>query len=116
MTRLLRIELRRSAALVLMPVIAVLWLIWPIGPQLIPIALWNHRSTTIQSMVLALGPFAAGAGAWTAYREHRRGALDLLATTARSAATRGLAALAASAFWAALGYVAPAVVILVITG
>lgn len=114
MTRLLRIELRRNAALVL-PVIAALWLVWPIGPNLIPIALWSDRSTNIQNTVIALGPFAAGAGAWTAYREHRHGAGDLLATTPRAAVVRGLAALAASALWAALGYVAAATVILVIT-
>jgi hypothetical protein len=115
MTRLLRIELRRNASLVLLPVIAVLWLIWPIGPHLTQIALWGSRSMDIQGTVIALGPFAAGAGAWTAYREHRHGACDLLATTPRAAATRGLTTLAASAVWAALGYVAPAVVILVIT-
>jgi hypothetical protein len=96
-------------------VITALWLIWPIGPHLTPIALWSDRSTDIQSTVIALGPFAAGAGAWTAYREHRHGAGDLLATTPRAAATRGLVALAASTLWAALGYVVGAVVILVIT-
>lgn len=115
MTRLLRIELRRNASLVLLPVFTVLWLVWPIGPHLVPIALWGERSTLIQSMVIGLGPFAAGAGAWTAYREHRYGAVDLLATTPRAAATRGLAALAASTLWAVLGYLAAAVVILVIT-
>lgn len=114
MTRLLRIELRRNASLV-MPVVAALWLIWPVGPWLVPIALWSDRSTDIQTTAVALGPFAAGVAAWTAYREHRHGAIDLLATTPRSAATRGLIALAASAFLAALGYLAGAVVIVVIT-
>jgi hypothetical protein len=114
MTRLLRIELRRNTSFVL-PVIAVVWLIWPIGPYLIPIALWSDRSTNIQGAVYALGPFAAGAAAWTAYREHRHGAGDLLATTPRAAVTRGLTALAASALWATLGYVATAAVIMVIT-
>lgn len=114
MTRLLRIELRRNASFVL-PVITALWLIWPIGQYLVPIALWNHRSTTIQGTVIALGPFAAGAAAWTAYREHRHRAGDLLATTPRPAAVRCLTALAASALWAALGYLAGAAVILVIT-
>ena len=115
MTRLLRIELRRNATLVLLPVIAVAWLIWPISPHLVPIALWGDRSNDIQNTAIALGPFAAGAAAWTAYRENRYGAGDLLATTPRAAATRGLAALTASALWSTLGSVAAAVVILVIT-
>ena len=63
MTRLLRIELRRNASLVLLPVVAVLWLVSPISRHLAPIALWTDRSTDIQSTVVALGPFAAGVAA-----------------------------------------------------
>jgi len=115
MTRLLRIELRRNASVALLPVVALLWLVSPITRHLAPIALWTDRSADIQSSILALAPFTAGVGAWTAYRERRRGAVDLLATTPRNAAARCLTALAATVLWAVLGYVAGAVAMLAIT-
>ncbi len=115
MIRLLRIELRRNAALAMVPVYAALWLASPIARHLAPIALWPDRSTDIQSTVFALCPVTAGVAAWTADREHRRRATDLLATTSRSAVGRCLAALGATACWAALGYLIGAVVMVAIT-
>lgn len=115
MTRLLRIELRRNTSFVLLPVVALLWLVSPIARHLEPIALWPDRSVDIQSTALALCPFTAGIGAWTAGRETRRGAVDLLGTTPRTASTRCLVALAATALWAVLGYVVGTILMLVIT-
>lgn len=115
MTRLLRIELRHNTLLVLLPVFALLWLSSPIARHLRPMALWPDRSADIQSSLQALCPFTAGVAAWTAYRERRRGVADLLATTPLDPGRRTLAALAATAIWAVVGYLAGATVMLVVT-
>jgi hypothetical protein len=113
--RLLRIELRHNTLLLLLPVVALLWLSSPIARHLQPMALWPDRSADIQSALQALCPFTAGVAAWTAYRERRRGATDLLTTTPRNAGQRALTALAATTIWAVVGYLAGAAVMLVVT-
>lgn len=115
MIRLLRIELRRNALLILLPVVGLLWLASPIARHLYPIALWPDRSTDVQSALQALAPFSAGIAAWVAYRERRRGMADLLAATPFDPGRRALAALVATAVWAVLGYLAGMTVMLVIT-
>jgi hypothetical protein len=113
--RLLRVELRRNALLVVLPVVALLWLASPIARHLYPIALWPDRSTDIQSALQGLCPFTAGVAAWMAHRERRRDMTDLLATTPFNPALRGLAVLVATTAWAVLGYLAGAAVLLMIT-
>jgi hypothetical protein len=115
MIRLVRIELRRNTAVMLLPVVALLWLASPIARHLAPIALWTDRSTDIQSGALAVGPFAAGVAAWMASREHRRGTTELAGTTPLDPGLRAAAMLVATTLWAVLGYVAGGTALLVIT-
>jgi hypothetical protein len=108
MTRLLRIETRRNALLPLLPVMAVLLWLSPIGQHLQPVALWTDRSTDLQSAIQFIGPFTAAAAAWMASREQRRGMSDLLASTPHSPWRRWSATWAATcaiamAFYACFG-------------
>lgn len=118
MTRLWGIELRRNALPVLpvfMPImVLVLWLS-PISRNLTPVALWPDRSTDLQSAVQGLGPFVAGAAAWTASRDHRRDLTELLRSTPGSPFRRAVVTWAATTAWAVLAYLATAVTIFAIT-
>jgi hypothetical protein len=64
MSRLLRIEARCSVLLPMLPLMAMLLAASPIARYLTPVALWSDRSTDLQSVVQAIGPFTAGATAW----------------------------------------------------
>jgi hypothetical protein len=110
MTGLLRIEIRRNALLPLLPVMAVLLWLSPIGRHLQPVALWTDRSTDLQSAIQFIGPFTAAVAAWMASREHRHAMTGLLASTPRSPWERWAVAWAATwgvavAFYACLGVV-----------
>jgi hypothetical protein len=100
--RLLRLEVRRSPAWILLPLLAaLLWIASPYGRSLkAPVVLWSSRSLALQGSLQVIGPFAAGIAAWAASREARRNLTDLLTSTARSRWSRRLAALAATASWA----------------
>ncbi len=113
--RLLRIELRRNALLPLLPLMALLLWQSPIGRHLQPVALWTDRSSDLQSALQALGPFAAGAAAWMASREARRGLCDLLGTTPASAWHRGLTTWTATTCWAVLFYLLAGGVLFAVT-
>lgn len=118
MIRLVRIELRRNALPVLpvfLPImVLVLWLS-PISRHLTPVALWPERSTDLQSAIQGLGPFVAGAAAWTASREHRSDLTDLLRSTPGNPFRRAVLTWAATTGWAVLAYLATAVTIFAIT-
>jgi hypothetical protein len=106
MNGLLRIEARRNALPPLLPLLAlVLWLT-PIGQHLQPVALWPDRSTDIQSSIQLTGPFTAAAAAWMASRERRRAMTDLLDSTALTRWRRWTATWAATCGWAWLFYAA----------
>jgi hypothetical protein len=107
-TRILRIELRRSAAagtaLVLLLIGAALLYAdpqrWAAGWMPLAIA---QRETLVLTMPLALA-----AGAWQARREHRSHVAELIASTARPRAQRVTPILAAFAIAVAAGYLAVA--------
>ncbi len=102
--RLIRIEAKRSPAIWLVPVIiAVSW--WLLSFQSWVDFLWRSTNELLQvSTVSFAAPAMAGAAAWVAGRDRRRGVEDLLATTPRSVTRRQLALWAATSFWGLLAY------------
>lgn len=115
MTGLLRIEARRNPAPLVLPLLALLLWITPLGQDLSPVALWLDRSVDVEGSIQLVGPFAAAVAAWTASREHRRSMDDLLASTPRNPYLRTLAAWLVSLGWMAAFYVVLATVFLSIT-
>ncbi|MCW2879620.1 MAG: hypothetical protein JWQ95_3720 [Sphaerisporangium sp.] len=113
--RLLGIEVRRNAVPPLLPVLALLTWMSPIGRHLVPVALWPDRSTDLQSLIMGVGPAVAGAAAWMASREHRRGMADLLASTPTNRWVRAMVTWGATTAWAALFYATAGAVVFAIT-
>jgi hypothetical protein len=114
--RLLRIELRRSAMLWLLPLAAALYYYQAYRRALALPPVWGLRAMTLQND--ALLDFAlpvAGGAAWVGARESRRHLADLLAGTARSRWARQLAAWTAVTCWALAGYLACTGVVYAIT-
>lgn len=107
MSRLLRLELRRSAMLWMLPVLAALfWLLTYRRSMALP-PMWNVRAMTMQVTAVAVFiPTVVGAAAWTASRDARRGVTDLLTGTARSRWARQLATWAATTGWATAAFLA----------
>jgi hypothetical protein len=103
--RLLRLELRRSAMLWMLPVVAALfWFITYRKTMGMP-PLWNVRVLSMQgTSVLVFASPVAGAAAWIGSREGRRGLGDLVAGTPRPRWGRQLAAWAAATCWAMVAY------------
>jgi hypothetical protein len=103
--RLLRLELRRSAMLWMLPVVAALfWLITYRKTMAMP-PLWNVRVLSMQgTSVLVFASPVVGAAAWAGSREGRRGLGDLVAGTPRPRWSRPLAAWAATTCWAMVAY------------
>lgn len=105
--RLFTIELRRSPALLAIPVLLGLaWLSWYIFEQEngIQSGIWPTASEHIGLTIVFLAPAAGGLAAWAAGRERRSGLGDLLQTTPRPAAVRQLNLLAGTASWILLTY------------
>ena len=114
--RALRLEIRHSPVVWVLPVLAVLFYFnayrkaagypptWAVGASVI-----TGPNLVFFSVV------AAGIAAWVATRESRRKTGDLLATTARAAWARQATVLAATAFWMVLAYLAGVAVIYVQT-
>jgi hypothetical protein len=114
--RILRMEIRHSAFVWCLPLLALLFFYDPFRTAAGYPALWPLRSTVVLNkfwpdMVI----FAAGFAAWAGSREGRRNAGDLLATTARPAWTRQLCSLAGTAFWAVAAFLAGVTVLYVTT-
>jgi hypothetical protein len=76
---------------------------------------WLDRSADIEGSIQLIGPFAAGAAAWIASREHHRSMGDLLASTPRNPWARTTAAWLISLGWLAGFYVAMCTVFLAVT-
>lgn len=114
-TSLLRIELRRSTVLLLLPVLAALAVLSPAWRHLSALALWPARSIDAQTALQGVGPLFAGIAAWIAGRERRHGMEDLLATTPRSPWARLLAAWVATTLWGVALYLVIVAVILGVT-
>jgi hypothetical protein len=104
--RLLRLELRRSTMLPLLPLLAVLLAFTELRNDLGHPPLWAVRSIDVQHQLELTGGIVAGVAAWTAGRDRRRGLTDLVTVTARPRWARQLASWAAVASWALVFYAA----------
>jgi hypothetical protein len=114
--RLLRIELRRSAMLWLLPLAAALYYYQAYRRALALPPVWGFRAMTLQNdALLDFAMPVAGGAAWVGARESRRHLADLLAGTARSRWARQLAAWTAVTCWALAGYLACTGVVYAIT-
>jgi hypothetical protein len=112
--RVLRMEIRHSAFMWVIPLLAILFIYDPYRTATSYAALWPLRSTVVLNKFWPdIVVFAAGFSAWSGTREGRRNVSDLLATTARPAWTRQLCALAGTAFWVVATFLAGTVVLYV---
>ena len=105
LARVVLLELRRSPVPLMLPLVAALFWFDGIrtGTGLPPV--WTQRASILTNHVLPdVGPISAGAAAWIAGREHRRGMADLLAATARPRWLRQVAAWAAALAWTMAAY------------
>jgi len=110
MSRILRIELRRSAAIgaVLILVLAGAVLLYAAPKRWAPG--WMSLAMIQREYLVLLWPLALAAGAWQARREHRSNVAELFASTARPRAQRMVPALGAMGVAAACAYLAVAAV------
>jgi hypothetical protein len=83
--RLLRLELRRSAMLWMLPIVGVLFWLGIYRRAMDAAPLWSFRIMRLERdyALQAFGPFVAGAAAWMGSREGRRGTIELVNVTAR---------------------------------
>jgi hypothetical protein len=114
--RVLRTEIRHSAFVWCLPLLAVLFIYDPYRTAVGYPALWPLRSTVVLNKFWPdMVVFAAGFSAWAGSREGRRDVGDLLAATARPAWTRQLCSLAGTAFWVVAAFLAGVIVLYVRT-
>jgi hypothetical protein len=114
--RVLRMEIRHSAFLWVIPLIAILFFYDPYRTASGYPDLWSIRSTVVLNKFWPdIVIFAAGFAAWSGTREGRRNVTDLLATTARPAWARQLCSLAGTAFWVLAAFLAGTAVLYVTT-
>jgi hypothetical protein len=103
--RLLRLELRRSAMLWMLPAVGVLFWYNAFRESMAEPAMWNLRAMTMQhGVLLDFAPPVVGAAAWMGSREGRRQMADLIGTVPRPRWTAQLATWAAVTCWALVGY------------
>jgi hypothetical protein len=112
---MLRLELRRSTMLTMLPLLAVLLAFTELRNDLSHPPLWAVRSVDLQIQVELTGGIVAAVAAWVAARDGRRHLTDLMATTSRPRWARQLAAWAAVATWALVFYAACVAVVFVAT-
>lgn len=113
--RLLRLELRRSSMLWMLPLLAVLLSFTEFRNWFSQAPLWVLRSTDMQDLMEPTGAIVAGVAAWMAARDARRNVADLVATTARPRWARQLVTWAAVTAWAVLFYAACMAVVFGVT-
>ena len=103
--RLLRLELRRSPMLWMLPLaVALFWYDAYRSSMAMP-PMWDLRAMTMQRAALVnFLPAVVGAAGWAGSRDGRRRIADLVAVTARPRWTRQLAAWAAVTCWAMVAY------------
>jgi hypothetical protein len=93
-------EVRHSAFVWAIPLLAVLFIYDPFRTAAVYPDLWSLRGSVVLNKFWPdCVPFAAGFSAWAGSREGRRNVADLLATTARPAWTRQLCSLAGTFAW-----------------
>ncbi len=113
--RLLRLELRRSTMLLVLPLLAALLAVTELRNDLGHPPLWAVRSIDVQRQLELTGGIVAGVAAWTAGRDRRRQLTDLVTVAARPRWASQLASWAAVAIWALLFYAACVVVVFAAT-
>ena len=114
--RALRLEIKHSTVVWVLPVLAALFYVNAYRTAAGYPPTWTVRASVITGANLAFfSVIAVGIAAWVATREGRRKTGDLLATTARAAWARQATVLAATAFWMVLAYLAGVAVIYIQT-
>lgn len=106
MTRILSIELRRSAALGSALILFVTGVVLLATDRTIFTTGWIQLAMTQRLYLAVLWPLAMAAGAWQASREHRSKVAELFASTPRPQAHRVLPTLIAMAVAVLSGYLA----------
>jgi hypothetical protein len=110
--RALRLEIKHSAAVWVLPVLAALFYFNAYRTAAGYPPTWTLRASAITGPnLIFFTVIAAGIAAWVATREGRRKTGDLLATTARGAWARQATVLAATVCWMVLAYLAGVAVI-----
>jgi len=105
--RLLRIELRRNAMPLILPLIAALFWFDSYRPSTATPPLYVLRTFWNMGQggtIVDFGPFVAGVAAWMGSRDSRRGVGDLVTATARPRWAAQLTTWAATAIWAVAAY------------
>jgi hypothetical protein len=106
--RLLRLEVRRSAMVWMVPLVAVLFWFdtYRSTMKFAAPPLWSLRIFYLEkgNTLADFVPFVAGLAAWMGSRDGRRGTADLVAVTARPRWAARLAACAAATCWALAAY------------
>jgi hypothetical protein len=105
--RLLRIELRRSPLVLILPLIAALFWFDSYRPSTAQQPLWILRTFWNLGQggtIVDFGPFVAGMAAWIGSRNGRRRTADLVTTMVRPQWTTQLATWAATVIWAVVAY------------
>jgi hypothetical protein len=105
--RMLRLELRRNAMPLMLPLVAVLFWFDSYRPSTSQPPLWIQRTFWNLGQghtLIDFGPFVAGVAAWMGSRDGRRHIADLVTATARPRFAAQLATWAATAIWAVGGY------------
>jgi hypothetical protein len=114
--RILRMEIRHSAFVWSIPLLAVLFVYDPFRTASGYADLWTLRSSVILNKFWPdCVPFTAGFSAWAGSREGRRNVGDLLATTVRPAWTRQLFSLLGTLAWVLAAFLAGVAVLYVRT-
>ncbi len=113
--RMLRLEIRHSPIVWVLPVLAAIFYFNTYRNATgLPPNWANAAAVVIGPMLVYLCVFAAGLAAWVGTREGRRKTGDLLATTARAAWARQATVLGATAFWMVLAFLAETAVIYIL--
>jgi hypothetical protein len=98
----LRIELRRAAMLIAMPVLVFLGVFAVLSKQPAGVTLWPSINAGLSVSLMLLAPLAAGIAAWAGGREHRRRTGYLTALSSRRPEAVRLVQIAPTLIWAAL--------------
>ena len=114
--RLLRIELRRSPMLWMLPLLAALFWLSAYRTAMNNPPFWNIRAATLQAnAMLVFAPLLAGVCAWAGSRDGRRGLVDLVGVTAVPRWAAQSATWAAATIWAEALYLAGVAVLYGVT-
>ena len=112
--RIMWVEVRHSAFVWAIPLLAVLFIYDPLRTASGYPALWTLRASVVLNKFWPVCvPFATAFAAWAGSRESRRDVADLLGSTARPAWTRQLCSLAGTLAWVLATFAASVVVLYV---